>query len=113
MELMIEYYDLIKNHLRSDGSVSEVVWLNFNIKIEHDDYSTGYFRPASLKGLETNNGWIKIESEKDLPESGYYEVVLRSTKETTRGSITHSKPKAMVAYYSHYQPIKEIEKPLY
>ena len=72
------------------------------------------WRPKSLKGLETNNGWIKIESEKDLPKSGYYEVVLRSSSEITRASIlTHAKPKAMVAYISHYQPIKEIEKPLY
>ena len=27
-------------------------------------------RPASLNGLSNNNGWIKIESEEDLPNEG-------------------------------------------
>ena len=26
-----------------------------------------YYRPISLRGIETNNSWIRIESEKDLP----------------------------------------------
>lgn len=28
-----------------------------------------WFRPLSLQGIENNNGWIKIESEDDLPKS--------------------------------------------
>lgn len=33
-----------------------------------------YYRPSSLSGIEDNNGWIKIESEADLPknEEGFY-----------------------------------------
>jgi hypothetical protein len=31
------------------------------------DYYNSAFRPKSLKGIENNNGWIKIESESDLP----------------------------------------------
>ena len=27
-----------------------------------------YWRPMTLKGIENNNGWIKIENEKDLPK---------------------------------------------
>jgi len=27
-----------------------------------------YWRPKSLQGIENNNGWIKIESEADLPK---------------------------------------------
>ena len=39
-------------------------------KIDYDiDMSgVGKFRPKSLQGIENNNGWIKIESEKDLPK---------------------------------------------
>ena len=29
---------------------------------------TGHWRPKSLQGIENNNGWIKIESEEDLPK---------------------------------------------
>jgi len=28
------------------------------------------YMPASLKGIETNNGWTRIDSEEDLPTSG-------------------------------------------
>lgn len=31
-------------------------------------------RPKSLKGIENNNGWIKIESEEDLPKIGEYDM---------------------------------------
>lgn len=33
------------------------------------DSDGGYFVPKSLQGIENNNGWIKIESEDDLPEN--------------------------------------------
>ncbi|MHA7822490.1 hypothetical protein ACVVIH_06980 [Chryseobacterium arthrosphaerae] len=29
-----------------------------------------FWRPKSLSGIENNNGWIKIESESDLPDEG-------------------------------------------
>lgn len=28
------------------------------------------WRPISLNGIDNNNGWIKIESEDDLPKKG-------------------------------------------
>ena len=39
-------------------------------KIDYDiDMSgVGKFRPKSLRGIENNNGWIKIESIEDLPK---------------------------------------------
>ena len=37
-----------------------------------------YFRPISLDGIENNNGWIKIESEEDLPKKTIYYNVLRN-----------------------------------
>mgnify|MGYP007124306159 CR=1 FL=1 len=31
------------------------------------DYDEPFYRPKSLQGIESNNGWISINSEKDLP----------------------------------------------
>lgn len=67
-------------------------------------------RPKSLRGIETNNGWIKIESEDDLPDEicGLWEVVIngeqkfiellkdnksRLYKDFVRDGITHYKIK--------------------
>jgi len=39
------------------------------IEIETIAYGVGTsWRPLSLQGIENNNGWIKIESEVDLPD---------------------------------------------
>lgn len=43
--------------------------------MDADDKHCRFWRPITLKGIETNNGWTRIESEKDLPmEEGTYEV---------------------------------------
>lgn len=33
-----------------------------------DEATPRFFRPKSLRGIENNNGWIKIESEENLPK---------------------------------------------
>lgn len=73
-----------------------------------------YWRPMVLKGIENNNGWIKIESEEDLPERGYYEVIERATGKPLRASLNNEfGTLILVHYYSHYQPIIDIDLPLY
>ena len=71
-------------------------------------------RLKSLQGIEDNNGWIKIESEEDLPEFGYYEVIRRSDGYQSRASLNNEfSEKHQVVFYSHYQTIKEIPNPIY
>ncbi|EHQ41574.1 hypothetical protein [Myroides odoratus] len=51
-------------------------WLTvgFNYEYNHNDFDTIRYldcveiRPKSLQGIESNNGWIRIESKKDLPK---------------------------------------------
>ena len=50
---------------------------SFDIKTNDKDERL-LMRPKSLNGIENNNGWIKIESESDLPEffgSDYYVMI--------------------------------------
>jgi hypothetical protein len=76
-----EYWEQIKDNLWKDGWVEEFNVLPEIRKSLSDfcDYKNlrfsqvgnhmirGY-RPKSLQGIEDNNGWIKIESENDLPK---------------------------------------------
>lgn len=78
-------------------------------------YMYSEFRPKSLQGIESNNGWIKIESEEDLPKDNddifvyidgfihlHSEVIaLRCLTNTLGGNITH------------YQPINKPNPPIY
>lgn len=41
--------------------------LSINICVVGFDYDKGAYRTPLLRGIETNNGWIRIESEADLP----------------------------------------------
>lgn len=74
------------------------------------------YRPKSLKGIETNNGWIKIESENDLPkEEGNYMIFHNQdnmqTSETFSKNIVHK----LFEYNSitHYKPIQKPKPPIY
>jgi hypothetical protein len=52
--------------------------------IEYFDFNVSdNWRPLSLYGIENNNGWIKINSESDLPEQGGEYIVFRMSKKST------------------------------
>ena len=75
------------------------------------------FRPKSLQGIEENNGWIKIESESDLPimKTECY-FIFNSTIQ--KGDFSGKVFTDKYGFYgyktvSHYQPINKPENPLY
>jgi hypothetical protein len=86
-----------------------------DFEIEHD--GLGKFRPKSLRGIEDNNGWIKIERVEDLPTNGSYKVILRDSGAITTLDFTlqqiFNDLRYIVELYSHYKPIEEEKKPLY
>lgn len=90
-----------------------------DIEWEYKDDDFIKFRPKSLKGIENNNGWIKIESEEDLPredimyrsgffkEDGeFYQFSNICNLKTTLEALTQN-------YYTHYQPAPKPNAPLY
>lgn len=115
------HWDKVKDHVDEDG------WC-FNNSLRPDakdayfSYVTNYkycdkWRPKSLSGIEDNNGWTKIESEEDLPQSRgtYYfferyqeEIVIRENWE--RG-ITNNI--YALAYFTHWQKIYKPKKPIH
>jgi len=77
-----EYWDLVKNNVNENGWVesgyfdtnTKLIKVNDNFKekkeTNYDQRNSNYiiWRPLSLQGIENNNGWIKIESDDDLPK---------------------------------------------
>lgn len=79
-------------------------------------------RPKLLQGIETNNGWIKIESEDDLPKEygEYYFRTTYNTMITYSGWYSSSDKKFYdrnhyfeIIDVTHYQPIVKPLKPIY
>lgn len=68
-----EHWGTVKDYVDENGNFDkryffrqkELKYSVFNIDFEH--FADFTARPKSLQGIENNNGWISIESEKDLP----------------------------------------------
>jgi len=81
---------------------------DYNIDCDLDD-DNFLWRNKSLQGIENNNGWIKIESEDDLPkEPEFYWVI-------DKNGIMHQVhyKDITVRYCSHYQLIQKPKPPIY
>lgn len=90
-----------------------------DIEWEYKDDDFIKFRPKSLKGIENNNGWIKIESEADLPKN--INIMYRIGMFLNDGKFHQDTNlcnyqtafNALTGIYTHYQPINKPESPLY
>ena len=85
-------------------------------KIDYDiDMSgVGKFRPKSLRGIENNNGWIKIQSEEDLPkEDGFYWVIDSEASEVVDRYFEKGNHDFFKQFSSHYHPVIKPDLPLY
>jgi len=97
------------------------------------------WRPLSLKGIESNNGWVRIESEEDLPKEKelFHFIPCNSFEEQFIGFIDKDMDEVFFIdkYYgsvkneynipeiklnswlpsqiTHYQPIQKPKSPIY
>ena len=100
-------------------------WMRFgmycptDLGIENYDEMDGFWRCKSLQGIENNNGWIRIESEADLPKEGMHHSILLDS-ECINGYRNYD----VIVFYevssryrkkeiSHYQPIEKPKPPIY
>lgn len=100
----------LEYHLKNKGL--------FDSRVENKpDMFLVFIRPKSLQGIESNNGWISINSEKDLPKDGYVFWVKRDgidsplykAEEFFNAQIN----KEWLDSYTHYQPIVKPNPPLH
>lgn len=77
-----EHFDLVKDHIDQnawcpahinpfgDELLFEVEGIDTldGVGINGTNTGTEFWRPKVLKGIETNNGWITIESKEDYPK---------------------------------------------
>lgn len=113
-------YDEVKHLLTENGYIWSVdlahICLDlslYNLDLNYND--TGC-RPKSLKGIENNNGWIKIENEEDLPKEDCNVFILHKTY----GIITDKYKSVKKDFHynykkniTHYQPIEKPKPPIY
>ena len=117
----VEYWENVKDYVDNDGWIDNSIpkftfgqLKNLDLEYKNDVF----FRPKSLQGIENNNGWIKIESEEDLPKNDMYVHIIFNKKVNIaflcNGELYNPNK---VKYYkkgvTHYKPIEESTLPIY
>jgi len=120
-----KYYDFSKPYLNEYGVLNilevpkekslSLIHLKNEIPCESLINDSHSIRPKSLKGIEDNNGWIKIENEEDLPKEGMTNYLYCVNDEP---SIHVMNLKQINQCYkdgmiTHYQPIDKPKPPIY
>lgn len=74
------------------------------------------FRPKSLSGIESNNGWHRIDGPEDLPKvAGDYRFKrLDNKRNEVAYYIAHPDgDKWFALFYTHWRPVEEVPEPVY
>ena len=124
-----EHWEAVKNEMTENYFVPYRLVKNskaitFDFKELHIVYGSPeiYVRPQSLAGIENNNGWIKIESEDDLPKltinyhvlkNGTLTEVLYAGKNRWFVNGRNYPLTTEIAEITHYQPIIKPQPPIY
>lgn len=106
-----EYWETVKDFVTSQGWC-KAFWNLFEVLdgITNPKSEGTLWRPKSLQGIENNNGWIKIESEEDLPkEQETFHVVLKNGNVYMRTFVN----KASFSDVTHYQQFKKPKPPIF
>ena len=112
-----EHWEDLKDYVDENGwliysksrPITLVSYFDVN-EIEFDGFCS---RPKSLQGIENNNGWIKIESEADLPNDEKSYWVVNDEKEIFEMEYFPNYKAFTEEGVTHYQPINKPLKPLY
>jgi hypothetical protein len=95
----------------------EEILEKIDYKFELFNSRVGRFRPNSLRGIEDNNGWIKIETNDDLPTNGSYLVIHRDSGAIVKCDFgvlgLLDDWNYIIRQCSHCKPIPDTLKPLY
>lgn len=114
-----EHWKTVKDYIDEDGFINCVknkkLSLIPHFDISEIDFKGNLVRPKSIQGIEKNNGWIKIESEDDLPEERTICLVIFKNIPEHISCQFFIKLNSLlwINHISHYQLIQNPKLPIY
>ena len=117
-----ETYLIVNKYIDEENGKCEVSQNSLSLNLNNIEYfeTVDKWRPISLRGIETNNSWIRIESEKDLPkEYDYFHLKLQSGDEIIAYNSMHRRlfvdcdDEIEYRFITHYAPIEKKSPPLH
>lgn len=114
-----EYYEACQPDENGWTSRGRIAIKLFSLPLERQETLIGsLYRPKSLKGLEDNNGWIRIEPDgSNLPEQKewMYQVISKKAGYCLAPFVNGtpvSTPEYWLKHFTHWKPIEKSE-PIY
>ena len=123
-----EYWEQVKDYVDENGwcktrkgiGFAQIQQSELHIEFKKDyNFSSYPFRPKSLQNIESNNGWISINSENDLPTIGTFYTILSFDENIVEREFPHPKftlefnKEWWLKYVTHYQEKIMPNKPLH
>lgn len=121
-------WDDIEDWLNNFGAISDRRYYDMTFsECDNGDLVNVKIRPKSLQGIEDNNGWVKVESEEDLPKENidcFY--ITKYSKDVIVGCFRLKSYKGWknmftvdhniavgLGHVTHYQTIEKPKLPIY
>ena len=123
-----EYWEQVKDYVDENGwcktrkgiGFAQIQQSELHIEFKKDyNFSSYPFRPKSLQNIESNNGWISINSENDLPTIGTFYTILSFDENIVEREFPNPKftlefnKEWWLKYVTHYQEKIMPNKPLH
>jgi hypothetical protein len=111
-----EYFDRVEKFIDDNGFLSMETWHNiigYNGIHGIDIDSKNNIRPGDLIGIETNNGWVRLESGDDLPRNGEYWTRASNDGQVFLNLISDGVWRWKNQHISHYQLVSKPSPPVY
>lgn len=112
-------YEEVRGMLTENGYIPSIDLAHSNLKLSIYHIQLTYnkigVRPVILQGIENNNGWIKIESEDDLPKEKCDLLVYPEFENQFVFHFYNDKKskEVLMQNHTHYQPIEKPKPPIY
>lgn len=121
-----EYFDEMKPWINENGWFDKNAFYSKNFFFKYDDlklffsHKEDFMIPVSIAEIENNNGWIKLESEDDLPkERGSFWTFIEGKEVAVEFSMNTFNTFDDMEFtfdngkVTHYQSLTKPNEPLY
>ncbi len=118
-------YDALKDYINENGFVDCVKNRKISLipffDVSEIEFNGHLSRPKSLKGIENNNGWVKIYCENDMPQFDCNCFIIDKIKGVVTGQWKQAPNEILdkqarffwVKKATHYKIIDKPQLPLY
>ena len=113
-----ESWEILKDYINQNGFINCVKNRKLSLipyfEVSQIEFKENEARPKVLKGIENNNGWVKIYCENDLPQFDCHCWFMNKRQRLVNGRfLVEGRIDFLMKNATHYKIVADPELPLY